>query len=136
MFPLEFFIEAIPISLQASARSKESWKATVRVSARSRVRETADWSLLDNRRVAVTIFYFSPAEMDGDVDNIVKPILDRMISVAYPDDWVVERVLVQKFEQGTQRSFVEVTPKLRSALRTTAPVVYIRVDDDLRWRNL
>ncbi|MGD0430379.1 MAG: hypothetical protein ABSA58_04755 [Acetobacteraceae bacterium] len=66
MFPLEFFIEAIPISLRASARSKESWKATVRVSARSRVRETVDWSLLDNRRVAVTIFYFSPAEMKGD----------------------------------------------------------------------
>jgi hypothetical protein len=136
MFPLEFFIEAIPISLQASARSKVLWRAMVRESAHNRVQETVDLFLLDNRRVAVTIFYFPPGEMEGDVDNIVKPILDGMIGVAYPDDRVVERVLVQKFEPETRRSFGEFTPKLQDALRTRAPVVYIRVDDDLSWRNL
>jgi crossover junction endodeoxyribonuclease RusA len=136
MFPLEFFIEAIPISLQASARSKVLWRAMVRESAHNRVQETVDLSLLDNRRVAVTIFYFPPGEMEGDVDNIVKPILDGMIGVAYPDDRVVERVLVQKFEPETRRSFAGFTPKLQDALRTRAPVVYIRVDDDLSWRKL
>ena len=135
-FPLEFFIEAAPKSSGASALSRELWKATVKDTARRRVQETIDWSLLDNRRVAVTIFYFSPVEMEGDVDNIVKPILDAMITVAYPDDRMVERLLVQKFEPGMQWSFDDTTESLADALRTEAPVVYIRVDDDLSWRVL
>lgn len=60
LFPLEFFLEGAPVSHQASARSKERWKATVKASAHSRVQETVDWSFLDNRPVAVTIFYFPP----------------------------------------------------------------------------
>jgi Holliday junction resolvase RusA-like endonuclease len=136
LFPLEFYIEGAPKSHQASARSKEQWRATVRRSALDRVRETVDWSFLEPRRVAVTIYYFPPAEMQGDVDNIVKPILDGMINVAYLDDRAVERVLVQKFEPGIERSFADVTQKLQDALRTKAPVVYIRVDDDLSWRIL
>jgi crossover junction endodeoxyribonuclease RusA len=74
--------------------------------------------------------------MEGDIDNIVKPILDGMINVAYLDDDVVERVLVQKFEPGIERSFLDVTESLAAALDVDAPVVYIRVDDDLSWRTL
>lgn len=135
-FPLEFFIEATPMSLQASARSKALWRATVRNSAYNRVRETVDWPFLDDWRVAVTIYYFSLIEMEGDVDNIVKPILDGMINVAYLDDRVVERVLVQKFDPGIRRSFADASDVLSDALRRRPPVVYIRVDDDLSWRNL
>jgi len=36
--------------------------------------------------------------MTGDVDNIVKPILDAMTKFIYVDDQQVERVVVQKFE--------------------------------------
>jgi hypothetical protein len=136
LFPLEFFIEGTPMSLQASARSKDVWRETVRRYATDRVRETADWSFLEPRRVAVTIYYFPLAEMQGDVDNIVKPILDGMINIAYLDDRVVERVLVQKFEPGIERSFGDATRQLEDALRKTIPVVYIRVDDDLSWRIL
>ena len=136
MFPLEFFIEGTPISLQASARSKDLWRETVRRTASDRVRETVDWSFLEPRGVAVTIYYFPEGEMQGDVDNIVKLILDGMINVAYLDDRIVERVLVQKFEPGIERSFGAATQKLEDALRKTTPVVYIRVDDDLSWRTL
>ncbi len=74
--------------------------------------------------------------MEGDIDNIVKPILDGMIRVAYIDDNVVERVLVQRFEPGIERPFKDVTERLAAALDLEAPVVYIRVDDDLSWRVL
>ena len=84
----------------------------------------------------MTIFYFCPAEMEGDIDNIVKPILDGMISAVYLDDRVVERVLVQKFEPGIERSFIDVSQKLADALDADTPVVYVRVDDDLSWRTL
>jgi len=136
MFPLEFFIEGTPISLQASTRSKDRWRETVRRFASDRVQETVDWSFLEPRGVAVTIYYFPQAEMQGDVDNIVKPILDGMINVVCLDDRVVERVLVQKFEPGIQRSFGAATRQLDDAWRKSTPVVYIRVDDDLSWRTL
>jgi crossover junction endodeoxyribonuclease RusA len=136
LFPLEFFIAETPLSLQASARSKQLWKATIAGAANIQVQQTVEWSFLDSRPVSVTIFFFCPAAMEGDVDNIVKPILDGMINVAYLDDRVVERVLVQKFEPGIEKSFIDVSQKLADALDTRAPVVYIRVDDDLRWRTL
>jgi hypothetical protein len=40
-------------------------------SAHGGVQEIVDWSLLDDWRVAVTIYHFPAAEMEGDVDNIV-----------------------------------------------------------------
>lgn len=73
--------------------------------------------------------------MEGDVDNIVKPIMDALIGTVYPDDGVVERVLVQKFEPDIDWSIEEPSGMLAAALDTDAPVVYIRVDDDLAWRR-
>lgn len=73
--------------------------------------------------------------MEGDIDNIVKPILDALIGVAYPNDRVIERVLVQKFEPDVDWSFDKPSEILVQALETSAPVVYIRLDDDLEWRR-
>ncbi len=136
LFPLEFFIEETPKSLQASTHSKERWKETVRAAARARARETDEIGFLDDRYLAVTIFYFAPEKMQGDIDNIVKPILDGMITVAYKDDQIVERVLAQKFEPDIEHVFRNISVKLAEALDADPPVVYVRVDDDLSWRIL
>ncbi|HEY0837816.1 MAG TPA: RusA family crossover junction endodeoxyribonuclease [Azospirillum sp.] len=136
LYPLEFIVEGTPRSLQASGPSKELWKERVREVARARIRETDELGFLDDRGLAVTIFYFLPEPMEGDIDNIVKPILDAMNAVAYLDDRAVERLVVQKFEPGMETSFHDVSQKLAEALGTPPPVVYIRVDDDLRWRSL
>ena len=69
-FPLEVVIAATPISAQGSAPSKEAWKRMVAESARQRLREMTDWYWLDERPIAVTIFYFPAAAMQGDIDNI------------------------------------------------------------------
>ena len=75
--------------------------------------------------------------MQGDVDNIVKPIMDALISVAYLDDQVVERVTIQKFEPQIDFSgFSDPTDQLADALSAELPVVYVRVDDDQSWRKL
>ena len=142
LFPLEFHLAAIPLSLQATASSKERWKATVSEAARQRAEDTVDlvW-LEDDTPLAVTIFYFPTAPMAGDVDNIVKPILDALNGQAYLDDKVVERVVSQKFEPDTGWSFGAPTHQLAAALDTISaaeerqPVVYIRIDDDLSWRT-
>jgi hypothetical protein len=74
--------------------------------------------------------------MDGDVDNIVKLIVDGMIAVIYPDDRLLERITVQKFEPETDTVLRSLTPTLEQATEMERPVVYIRIDDDLRWRVL
>ena len=73
--------------------------------------------------------------MDGDIDNIVKPILDALKSIVYLDDKVIERVLVQKFEPEIPKSFTDPSDQLALVLETQPPVVYIRIDDDLGWRT-
>jgi len=69
-FPLEIVIEGTPVALGGSSSSKERWKAEVGASARARLREVSEWEWLDERRVAVTIFYFLDAEMQGDIYSV------------------------------------------------------------------
>ena len=136
LYPVEFFVTATPISLQGSNRSKERWRATIRDEARQRIRETDELGFLDRRPLAVTVYYFPAAPMGGDVDNIVKPIMDALTRVAYMDDRDVERVVVQKFEPQGEWEFTDPSDQLAVALDALPPVVYVRVDDDLSWRTL
>lgn len=141
MFPLEFFLIEVPLSLQASSKSKERWKATVSEAAHQRAEETVEWIWLESDPVAVTIFYFPTAPMTGDIDNIVKPILDALKGIAYIDDNLVERVVSQKFEPQVDWEFKSPSAQLTAALDAIStvdeqqPVVYIRIDDDLSWRT-
>ena len=70
------------------------------------------------------------------MDNIVKLLLDGMCFVMYPDDEVIERVIVQKFEPGVEAVFRALTETLEKATEMKPPVIYIRIDDDLSWREV
>jgi crossover junction endodeoxyribonuclease RusA len=135
LYPLEIFVERVPASLQASRRSRQRWIGEVAEAARERQRATYELGLLDNRPLAATIYYFPSAPMEGDIDNIIKPIMDGLNGVAYLDDKVVERVIVQKFEPEGGWEFSAPSDQL-AALDRSPPVVYVRVDDDLSWRWL
>jgi Holliday junction resolvase RusA-like endonuclease len=135
-FPLEFVIQATPRSLQSSTKAREAWKAKVGDAARSRISQSRDFTLLDSRPLSVTIFYFPPAPMQGDVDNIVKPILDGMRGIVYPDDQVIERVIVQKFEPGVYVEFEPLTGARQQAVTAVPPVLYVMVDDGIGWRRV
>lgn len=125
--PIEFTVEGTAVSLQASARTRNTWKAVVRA-AGAAARPSGSWALTD--RVAVTIFYFPESQMAGDVDNIIKPILDALCNMIYVDDDQVERVLVQKFEPGNIFSFSDPSPLLAAALAANRSTVYIKITDD------
>ncbi|HVC59718.1 MAG TPA: RusA family crossover junction endodeoxyribonuclease [Acetobacteraceae bacterium] len=120
---LEIVIAATPVSSQGSSSAKEPWKLVVSEGTGQRLRELTDWYWLDEQPVSVTIFYFPGAAMVGDIDNIVKPILDAMKTIVYHDDDVVERVLAQRFEPGLSWSFGSLAEKLAAALDRTPPVV-------------
>jgi Holliday junction resolvase RusA-like endonuclease len=83
LYPLEVVVSGVPISLQSkSSRNRDAWKRRVSGAARTRRRETYELGFLDDRSLAVTIYYFPRESMVGDVDNIVKPIMDAMIGIA------------------------------------------------------
>jgi crossover junction endodeoxyribonuclease RusA len=135
-FPVEFVIRDTPRSLSGSNNGKALWKQTVGEIARAHVKTLNDFFFLDDRPLAATIFSFPPTEMEADVDNIVKLIVDGMDKVVYPSDRVIDRVIVQKFEPGVEVVFHSLTPTLAQALETDPPVIYIRIDDDLSWRQV
>lgn len=137
LYPFEVVVRGTPISLQASGRrSLVRWKQVVADASRLRQRETYELGFLDNRPLSVCIYYFPAAEMTGDIDNIVKPIMDAMVGVAYLDDQVVERVTVQKFEPEVGWYFMQPSARLAAALEMRPPIVYLRVDDDTSWRTV
>lgn len=68
--------------------------------------------------------------MQGDVDNIVKLILDGMCRHVFVDDRQVERIVIQKFEPGSIFSFSNPTDLLIEAINGQKPVLYIRVSND------
>lgn len=137
LYPFEVALPGTPVARQSKRPARrEAWKEQVKAAANERRRITCELPFLDDRALAVTIYYFPSAPMEGDIDNIVKLILDGMVGIAYLDDNVVERVTVQKFEPEGGWEFSVLSDQLALALDMEAPVVYIRVDDDLSWRRL
>ena len=68
--------------------------------------------------------------MRGDLDNVVKLILDALKSHIYLDDQQVERLVVQKFEPGNVFPFSQPSGTLATALAEENPVLYIRLSTD------
>lgn len=142
LFPFEIYIIGTPVSLQAKSHSKERWKNDIKKVAKERIEETVELAWLEPEPLSATIYYFPIAEMAGDIDNIVKPIMDALIKVIYLDDKSVEAVTVQKFEPQATWGFSEPSEQLSAAIDATVdqdklnPVVYIKILNDLSWRNL
>lgn len=127
-FPIEFLVQGTPVSSQAKRpASKTGWKRRVR-SASSKVIPNTHFA--SNDRIAVTLFYFPDLAMQGDIDNIVKPILDALSQHIYMDDNQIERLVVQKFEPGNIFSFSRPSATFGRALGAIKPVLYVRISND------
>jgi crossover junction endodeoxyribonuclease RusA len=135
-FPFEFVVDGAARSQQASAASKEAWKVRIHEAARQLLNEGA-WAT--GELVHLTIYYFPDAEMDGDIDNIVKPILDAMSGPIYIDDRQVERLVVQKCEpyrlEDGFPEFSGPSATLAAAIEANGPRVYLRVDLADAWKE-
>ncbi|MDH4412675.1 MAG: RusA family crossover junction endodeoxyribonuclease [Rhizobium sp.] len=141
LFPFDFFVLGTPLSLQARSTSLRRWKDTVAQAAAARIRERDIQTFLLPSSLAITIYCFPIAPMGGDIDNIVKPILDALIGVVYLDDRMIEMVTVQKFEPevaweiSSQSQQLALTLDHLSASEASTPVVYVHIADDLSWRR-
>jgi crossover junction endodeoxyribonuclease RusA len=136
-FQSSSLIRDTPRSHQSpNTRGKELWKRKVGDAASAHLKTLRDFFFIDRRALAATIFYFPPGVMAGDVDNIVKLIVDGMVTIVYPDDQLLERIVVQKFEPGVEAVFQAPTMTLERAIEMEPPVIYVRIDDDLSWRQV
>lgn len=127
-FPVEFVVRGTPLSLQARLpQSRQEWRDRIRQASKSAV---PAHKFASTTPVAVTIYYFPVGPMQGDVDNIVKPILDALSGHIFLDDNQVHRVVVQKFEPGNIFPFSSPSAIFSSALGGNPPVLYVRLSDD------
>jgi len=126
-FPIEFTVASTPVSLQGSTLGKNAWKALVAAAATN---ACPAGFLPGLPPLSVTIYYFSDAPMEGDVDNIIKPILDAMCGIAFSDDKCVVSVRVRKIEPNQPVQVSSPSRVLLAALTGKKPIVYVKLSDD------
>jgi len=127
-FPIEFLVQGTPVSLQRKRRAAVTeWQERVRAASTTAIPASHRAS---EGRIAVTLYYLPGEPMEGDIDNIIKPILDALCRHIYIDDKQVERVVVQKFEPGNIFNFTRPTTTFVMALTHAKPVLYVRISDD------
>jgi crossover junction endodeoxyribonuclease RusA len=127
-FPIEFLVKGTPVSLQAKrSESREEWKERVKAASATAVPQP---HFASEGRISVTLYYLPREPMQGDVDNIVKPILDALSRHIFIDDRQVERILVQKFEPGNVFGFARPSEAFAQALEGEKPILYVRVSND------
>lgn len=127
-FPIEFIVYGTPVSHQrANHRARDEWKALVRQASRVALPESARAT---HAALSTTLFYFPEGEMFGDIDNIIKFILDALSSHIYLDDKQIERIVVQKFEGDRIFAFTDPTETLVECVEGQKPSLYVRISDD------
>jgi len=129
--PFEFVVNGTAVSHQAKRpESRAQWRQRIRDAARQLLPE-GHFAL--EEPVAVTIYFFPQAEMQADIDNCAKPILDALGQFIYLDDKQVDRLVVQKFEPDRPLEITDQPTKfLAIALAAEHPMVYINVRTNLR----
>jgi Holliday junction resolvase RusA-like endonuclease len=121
-------VEGTPVSFQhRRSEARNEWKA--RVKAASLVRLPHEPSA-SRARIAVTLYYFPAEPMQGDVDNIVKLVLDALCNHIYLDDSQVDRIVVQRFDPGNLFGFASPSATLEETLKRPQSVLYVRLSDD------
>jgi len=127
-FPIEFLVRGTAVSHQRdNSRAKNAWKKQVR-DASSTVLPNPHFAA--DGRMAVTLYYFPAEPMQGDIDNIVKLILDALGGHVFRNDHQVERIVAQKFERGFSPPFSNPSDTMANALTGERPVLYVRVSND------
>ena len=93
MTKFEFIVDGPPVSQQARRREKlKAWKQIVRQEAET-YWPSGQKPVTGPVMLQITYFYDA---VDLDVDNIVKPIQDAIIGLAYVDDRQITDVLARK----------------------------------------
>jgi hypothetical protein len=126
-FPIEFLVHGTAVSQQAKRPgSRANWREQVRNASTAVIPQP---HFASSRPIAVTLYYRPLQAMEGDLDNIIKPILDALSRHIYLDDSQIERIVVQKFEPDRDFAFPNPSPTISAAWTAPRPVLYVRLSD-------
>ena len=126
MTKFEFIVDGPPVSQQTRRRERlKEWKTTVRQEAEKYWSSEQKTAMGD---VMLQITYFYDA-VTMDVDNIVKPIQDAIIVLAYVDDDQVTDILVRKRNLSGNFKVENMTPTLAEGFARGSEFLYIVVTD-------
>lgn len=124
MHPFEFLIKSRPVSQQTRRRERlREWKEFVRQEA------THYWSPVHapaNQPVCLTLIYLYE-EAALDVDNIIKPIQDALVGIAFPDDSLVTDAISRRRYLRGAFDLSDVSPVLVEGFAHGGEFVYVRV---------
>jgi Holliday junction resolvase RusA-like endonuclease len=122
----EFIVDGPPVSQQTRRRERlKEWKKTVRQEAEKYWSSEQKTAMGD---VMLQIIYFYDS-VTMDVDNIVKPIQDAIIGLAYVDDDQVTDILVRKRNLSGNFKVENMTPTLAEGFSRGSEFLYIVVTD-------
>lgn len=124
-FPIEIVLSGNPKSLQAK-RGIPEWKERIADEIRTCLPEMPYLTVIP---IAITVYWFSDAERVGDLDNILKPMLDACVGVAFVDDDQVESISAEFFPPSRLGDFRDPSEVLTRALDTDRPCVYFKIDE-------
>ena len=126
MTKFEFIVDGPPVSQQTRRRERlKEWKTTVRQEAEKYWSSEQKTAMGD---VMLQITYFYDA-VTMDVDNIVKPIQDAIIGLAYVDDDQVTDILVRKRNLSGNFKVENMTSTLAEGFARGSEFLYIVVTD-------
>ena len=129
-FPIEFLVRGTPVSVQAKlSAAKAEWKDRVKAASATAIPQPHFATTVP---ISITLYYLPDGPMEGDVDNIVKLILDALSHHIYVNDRQVERLVVQKLEPDAVFENSNLSATLASALAGPRPVLYVRLTDTPR----
>jgi len=126
MQTFEFLIKSRPVSQQTRRRDRlRDWKEFVRSEA------TRCWASSHTRAdgpVCITLVYLYD-EAALDVDNIIKPIQDALVGLAFWDDSVVTDAISRRRRLGGTFDLSRVSSVLIEGFAYGGEFVYVRVAD-------
>jgi crossover junction endodeoxyribonuclease RusA len=126
MQPFEFLIRSRPVSQQTRRRERlREWKEFVR---REATRYWSSTHVPANGPVCITLVYMYD-EAALDVDNIIKPIQDALVGLAFPDDSLVTDVISRRRQLRGTFDLSRVSPVLIEGFAYGDEFVYVHVSD-------
>jgi crossover junction endodeoxyribonuclease RusA len=124
LLPFEFTVEGVPVSAQAK-NSLKWWKQKV-FDAAKLAWLTTDAPTKDELQIVITYFYdLYPV---GDIDNIIKPIQDALIGLAYNDDHQITDTRARRLSLNVLYPEQTVSDVVKSALDKRQNFVHIKLN--------
>jgi crossover junction endodeoxyribonuclease RusA len=123
--PWDFTVVGTPASVQASGPTRARWKREVAAAARA-CWPPGEPPLTDKLHIRITHYHDSAAPLD--VDNMIKPIQDALIGIAYVDDRQLTGTAAFLMDLNAPYWVRGMTPEQARGFVSNEPFVHVRIE--------